>query len=416
MKRKMVPLLAAAVMIQGACGASGVVGGDTSFPDVDRKALEDGNAGFALALFGRLCDEDDAGNVMLSPYSVSSALAMTWAGARGDTEARMAGVLGFGSGQSQVHQGFRMIDAMLSGPARESAATGTPVTLATANALWVESGFPLLETYVDLVGECYGAEARNVDFSGDPEAQRTVINDWVSDRTEDRIRDLLGPGTVSAATRVVLTNAVYFKGDWLAAFDPQATRDAPFTTLAGEQVSVPTMHRTTDLPYVEGDGFRAVSLPYSDGLCRMILVLPEGDLRTFEQGLDMTVLSTLLDGMATEEIALAMPRFEYTSSYSLEPDLSALGMGCAFDPAEADFSGFTGGRDLFLSAVVHKAFIRVDETGTEAAAATGAVMMLTAMPGHGPVPFVLDRPFIFLVTDDPTGSILFMGRVADPSV
>jgi serpin B len=328
----------------------------------------------------------------------------------------MAAVLRFDQDQSLVHQGFSRIGSLLDGDEREALCDGEPVTLDIANALWVESTFPLSEGFVDLVVGHYGAEARNVDFAGAPETQRLLINDWVSDATADRINDLLGPGTVSEATRVVLTNAVYFKGSWLDEFDADLTRDGSFTNLEGDELTVPMMHRAGDVGYSEGFGCRAVSLPYSDGASSMLLILPDSDFAGFESRFDGEVLAGIVDGLDVEEVILAMPSFEFTASYGLESALSALGMIDAFDPSMADFSGMTGGRDLFVSAVVHKAFIRVDETGTEAAAATGVVMALTAMPSTEPLRFVLDRPFLFVVTDGLTGSVLFMGRVADPSI
>lgn len=406
------PLAVAAMLVQGSCGASGIT--EETDGDVDFQPLVEGNTDFALDLFGRLCEESGNGNVMFSPYSISVALAMTWAGAEGGTASQMAEMLGFAPGASGVHEGFSRIGTMLDGEERD--ALGEPIELSIANALWVETSFPLLDGYVDLVATHYGAEARNVDFRGSPDDQRLLMNDWVSDRTNDRIRDLLGPGTVTEATRVILTNAVYFKGTWGTEFDSDQTIDGVFTTMQGASVTVPLMHRTGDMRYSEGFGCRALSLPYSDGASSMLLILPDGDIAGFEQTLDRETLTGIGTGLHEAEVALAMPRFEFTASYGLEQALADLGMTDAFDPLLADFSGMTGGRDLFVSAVIHKAFVKVDESGTEAAAATGVVMALTAMPSDQPVRFVLDRPFLFLVMDDLTGTVLFMGRVADPSV
>jgi len=423
MHRIIMTLAAAAAMLPGACGGPGVVEDPVSdgapapdITDTDLAALSAGNGEFALALFGRLCLESGDGNVTISPYSISSALAMTWAGASGTTAEEMASVLGFDMDPPLVHAGFRRISEMLGPEARAELCEGAPVELDAANAVWAEAGFRLLDPFVGTVTECYGAEARNVDFSGDPEAQRRIINGWVAEKTNGRIEDLLGPGSVSCATRVILTNAVYFKGSWIEEFDPDQTFDGAFTTLEGEEKTVPLMHRTADTDYYDGEGYRAVSLPYSDGAARMVAILPDRDIREFEQRLAVDDLKAMTAGFARREVFLAMPRFECTSSYSLPPVLSGMGMPSAFDPLEADFSGMTGGRDLFVSDVVHKAFVKVDETGTEAAAATGAAMALTAMPQEQPVQFVLDRPFLFLIIDDLTGTVLFMGRVADPEV
>ena len=422
MYRILTTLAAAAAMLPGACGGSGVVEGPApagdpvpDITDADLATLSTGNGEFALALFGRLCQESGDDNVMVSPYSISSALAMTWAGASGSTAEEMASVLGFAIDRPVVHAGFRRISDMLGPEGRSELCEGDPVELEVANAIWVEAGFPLLDPYVGIVTGCYRAEARNADFSGDPEAQRLIINGWVGEKTNGRIEDLLGPGSVSGDTRVILTNAVYFKGSWLDEFDPGQTRDGVFTTLGGAEETVPLMHRTADMDYFDGEGYRAVSLPYSDGAARMVAILPDSGIREFEQRLSTADLAAMTDGFATREVFLAMPRFESTSSFSLSPVLSGMGMPSAFDPSAADFSGMTGGRDLFVSDVVHKAFVRVDETGTEAAAATGVIMALTAMPQEQPVQFVLDRPFLFLIIDDLTGTVLFMGRVADPA-
>ncbi len=401
-----------ALFVTSSCGASTPT--ELSTPDTGFHNLGDGNTDFAFALYGELCSESGDDNIMFSPFCISSALGMAWAGARGETEAAMAAVLGFDADQQAVHNGFRRLFSLVGRELCEP--VDDPVVLNMANALWVDGSHPLLDDYTDLVSEYYRAEARNVDFEGDPETQRLSINDWVGERTENRILDLLGPGSVTTATRVVLTSAVYFKGNWRVQFNPDLTRDGTFTTLSGEEVEVPFMSQTQSIPFHRGDGFRAAALPYSDGSFRLILLLPDGDLEEFEQSLDRTTLEAVIDGFQPRDITLVMPPFEFDTDYSLTPVLSAMGMDDAFDASRADFSGFTGDRDLFISAVVHKAYVRVDETGTEAAAATGVVMAMTAMPADPPELFLLNRPFVFLIVDDMSGAVLFMGRVADPSI
>lgn len=404
------PVLLALLAV--ACGASRPV--DNLVPDTGFQDLREGNTDFAFELFGRLCQDAGDDNVMFSPFCISSALGMAWAGARGETEAGMAQVLGFGDSQSAVHNGFGRLFGLLE---REGIDAGEePVTLNIANALWVDGNYPLLESYVDLVSEYYGAEARNMDFAGDPDAQRVVINDWVEDRTMERITDLLGPGSVTTATRVVLTSAVYFLGNWRFQFNPELTRDGSFTTLAGAEVTVPFMSRTMDIPFYRGNGFRAAAMQYSDLGSRMIILFPDGDFDQFQQDLDRELLEEVVGGLGVREVAVVMPPFEFTTDYSLSPVLAGMGMGDAFDGSRADFSGFTGERDLFITAVVHKAFVKVDETGTEAAAATGLIMATTAMPSDPPELFLLDRPFVFLIIDDLSDTVLFMGRVTDPSL
>ncbi len=410
MKKPFTPVLI--VLLVSACGASRPV--DNTFPDTGFQDLREGNTEFAFDLFERLCQDAGEDNVMFSPFCISSALGMAWAGARGGTEAGMAGALGFGDHQTAVHNGFSRLFGLI---AREGIEPGEdPITLNIANALWVDGNYPLLDSYVSLVTEYYGAEARNMDFAGDPDAQRVVINDWVEDRTMDRIKDLLGPGTVTNATRVVLTSAVYFQGNWRFQFNPELTRDGSFTKLEGEEVTVPFMSRTMHIPFYRGDGFRAIAMQYSDLQSRMIILFPDGDFNRFQQDLDPAMLDEVTGGLAVREVAVVMPPFEFTTDYSLSPALSDMGMVDAFDPSRADFSGFTGGRDLFITAVVHKAFVKVDETGTEAAAATGVIMATSAMPSDPPELFLLDRPFVFIIIDDLSDTVLFMGRVTDPSL
>ncbi len=401
----------AVLLLLGSCGASRPV--ERVQPETVVQDLKEGNTEFAFDLFEKLCLESGEDNVMFSPFCISSALGMAWAGARGETESQMAMALGFGDSQSAVHNGFARLFSLIQREQAEPA--DDPIILNIANALWVQRTFPLLDDYTDLVRESYRAEARNMDFTGAPDAERQTINDWVEDRTAGRITDLLGPGTVNEATRVVLTSAVYFKGNWECEFNRDLTRNGVFTTMAGERIDVPFMHQTGDFQYFRGNGFSVLSLPYSDGNSRMLVFLPEGDVRRFQQEFDRQDLEQALQGLGTREVLLAMPPFEFTASYSLTGPLSELGITDAFSSERADFSGFTGGRDLFISEVVHKAFVKVDETGTEAAAATGLIMATTAMPSDPPLPFILDRPFVFLIMDDISGTVLFMGRVANPA-
>ncbi len=410
MQKLSIPVLV--TLLVAACGATRPVENpvtETGFQD-----LREGNTDFAFELFGRLCQEAGEDNVMFSPFCISSALGMAWAGARGGTEAGMAQALGFGDSQSAVHNGFNRLFGLIE---REGIEPGEDaITLNIANALWVDGNYPLLDDYTNLVSEQYGAEARNMDFAGDPDAQRVVINDWVEDRTMERITDLLGPGSVTTATRVVLTSAVYFQGNWRLQFNPELTRDGSFTTLAGDEVTVPFMSRTMDIPFYRGNGFRALAMQYSDLQSRMVILFPDGDFNQFQQDIDRAMLEEVVEGLGVREVAVVMPPFEFTTDYSLSPVLADMGMADAFDPSRADFSGFTGERDLYITAVVHKAFVKVDETGTEAAAATGVIMATTAMPSDPPELFLLDRPFVFLIIDDRSDTVLFMGRVTDPSL
>jgi serpin B len=413
MKLSSIAAVTAMPLLAGACAAETVTD-----PAGDLPALVCGNTEFALDLFGRLSQDSPDDNLFFSPFSISAALAMTAAGAEGETGVQMADVLGFTLPGPRVHPAFSLLLEQLSPDYRASLCSEgqEPLTLEIANALWVEETFPLLAAFVGLVEEEYWAEARNVDFIGDPDAQRIVINDWVSDRTRGRIQDLLAPGVISGMTRVVLANAIYFLGAWQSQFQEGATRDEEFTRMDGTVIETPMMHQTEPFAFSRGNGCSAVSLPYSDGLSSMLILLPDGDIGVFEGSLDLETLEAIRGSLQRIRISLSMPRFEFSSSLMLKDMLIALGMTDAFDPALADFSGLTGGRDLFISAVIHKAFVKVDETGTEAAAATAVIMALTSAAPPPSLELVLDRPFLFLILDDQSGSILFMGRVADPSV
>jgi len=403
---------ALACLVTLACSAAAT--GETEGSD----DLVQSNTTFAVEIFSVLAEDSPDGNLFISPYSISTALAMTWAGAEGRTAEQMAEVLRFSMSEESAHRQFEDIQGKLSSDYRRQyiEGTGDPLTLEVANALWAQESFSLLQDYVNLVRESYGAEARNLDFVGDPEGSRQTINAWVEQKTRDRITDLLPRGSIDSMTRLVITNAVYFKGSWRDPFNEAATGDGPFTTADGSEVTVPMMHQTEEYPYAEAHGCRAVELPYADNQSSMIVLLPDDDIGGFEQALTEQKLSDIMASLESRDVELTMPSFEFTSSFSLSDVLKAMGMTIPFEAGGADFSGMTGGRDLYISAVIHKAFVKVDEEGTEAAAATAVVMALTSVqPEPEPVVLTLDRPFLFLIRDRITGSILFMGRVADPS-
>jgi serpin B len=402
-----------------ACSSPNGEGSSEAVPSPDQtelSALAEGDTEFALGLFAQLGGEGVEENIFFSPFSISTALAMVHAGARGGTETEMSEVLRFPLPADRVPGAFEALLDRLGPGGRGSFAhgEGDPLTLTIANALWVERSYPLLDSYTGLADSCYGARASGLDFIGDPEGSGAAINGWVAERTGNRIRDLVPPGMIDEMTRLVLTNAVYFKASWLFAFDVHATAEGDFTTGSGDVVRVPMMHQTERLAHSHTGGCRAVSLPYSDGSARMLILLPDGDLEAFERSLDTALLRTVTTSLTGGEVDLAMPRFEFTSSFSLVDALRRMGMERAFDRS-ADFSGITGNRDLHISAVVHKAFVKVDESGTEAAAATAVMMALGCAAPEPPFEMSLDRPFLFLVTDELTGSVIFMGRVSNPS-
>jgi len=385
-------------------------------PDVAPSDLGDlvsGNSAFAFGLYQYLAEGND--NLFYSPYSISLALAMTYAGARGETERQMADTLHFILSQDRLHPAFNGLDLELD--RRGEGAKGKDAEgfrLNIVNALWGQDGYEFLAEFLDLLAENYGAGLRLLDFAKAPEESRVTINDWVSDQTEGRIEDLIPKGIIDGLTRLVLTNAIYFNAAWSEPFEADQSDDGTFYPLDGSQVTVPMMRQTESFPYAEGEGYQAVELPY-DGLeLSMVILLPRaGGFEAFEGSLDAERVDAIVKDLARRRVALTMPKFEFESAFSLKGALAAMGMPDAFTGA-ADFSGMTGNRDLFIAEVIHKAFVSVDEAGTEAAAATAVVMALSAMP-EVPVEVTVDRPFVFLIRDIETGAILFVGRVVDPS-
>lgn len=371
-------------------------------PQADQEALTTGNTAFALDLYQALRSE--AGNLFLSPYSVSSALAMVYAGARGETERQMADVLRFDLPQERLHPAFNAVDQTL------TAGNDNPEAfqLRIANSVWGQTGYPFQPEYLDVLAENYGAGLRLADFAGASEPARQAINRWVAEQTADRIKDLMPPESVTADTRLVLANAVYFKAKWEAPF--QFWGDGDFTLADGNVVKAPFMARRSQARYMPGDGFEAIEIAYLGDRARMVVIVPaSGQFAGFEASLDSAQLAAILDGLQATEAVLEMPKFSFEARFSLAETLAGMGMADAFGGA-ADFSGMDGSGGLSISHVEHKAFVAVDELGTEAAAATGVGMVVSAPP----VILRIDRPFLFIIQDTSTGSVLFIGRVLDP--
>jgi len=371
------------------------------------------NNRFALDLYARLADEED-GNIFFSPFSISSALAITSEGARGNTADEIRSVFHFPDDTAVMREGFaETIAGINSG--------SSAYTLRTANALWAEQTYPFLPEYISTADRYYSADTTNLDFITKPEESRITINKWVEEQTEDKIKDLLPAGSIDPLTRLVITNAIYFKGTWVKQFDEMKTTEENFRTGTGTSVPVLMMQRTDEdavYGYAETETLQLLSMPYESDNGKelsMLVLLPKGDdLATIEHSLDAESLSDLQQNLPSRRVMVYFPKFTMETKYSLPPTLSAMGMPTAFTGA-ADFSGMDGTRDLFIDDVIHQAFVEVNEEGTEAAAATAVVMKLSSMPMEEPIPvFRADRPFIFLIQDDDTGNILFMGRVTNP--
>jgi serpin B len=340
---------------------------------------------------------------------------MTFAGAAGSTADQMAGTLHFDLEDGALHAAFNAYALDLEARANADV-DGTPFELSIANSLWGQEGFAFRPEFLDLLAENYAAGMRLADFVADPEASRQVINRWVSDETRQRIEDLIPEGAIDEMTRLVLANAIYFKASWMSSFDPDATAREPFHLLSGDTVDVPMMHADESYRYLVADGYQAIELPYQSGEMSMVILLPDGGrFAAFEDTMGLDVLEQALGQMAYGPVRLGLPRFTYESEFSLRDALEGLGMTDAFDPDRADFSGMDGNRDLYIASVLHKAFVAVDEKGTEAAAATAVIMGVTSAPIGEPITITVDRPFIYLIRDGQTGGILFLGRVVDPS-
>ncbi len=375
--------------------------------DADVGELVAGNSAFAADLYQALRREQN-GNLFYSPYSISAALAMTYAGARGETEKQMADTLHYTLPQAQLHPAFNALDARLTQRSGES------FQLHIANALWGQKDFAFLPAFLDALAENYGAGLRVLDFVGATEAARQTINRWVSEQTQGKIKDLLKPGVLDPSTRLVLTNAIYFKGKWVRPFEKNSTAEGPFTLLDGSVVNVPMMSQTGSFNYVEGEGYQALELPYRDSDAAMLIILPQaGQFDEIESRFSFAQLTALRSRLQPRVVHLTLPKFTYESEFRLADTLARMGMPAAFSDSAADFSGMTGKRDLFIGEVVHKAFVAVDEEGTEAAAATAVVMRETAAI-MGEIEMNVDRPFLFLLHDTRNGTILFMGRVLNP--
>jgi len=415
--------LLSAVLALAACAPAATPGGDVGLAraDVPRSSADPGDAlhaGAALDAFGLdLYRAFAAGqtNVVFSPASITLALAMARAGARGQTAAEMDAVMH--AVASDDHAGWlNALDQALaarSGTFKDESGKNLPVTLRIANAPFAQQGMPLEKTYLEALAARFGAGLRLVDYKTQTEKARVLINGWVDVQTEHRIPELLVPGVLTPATRLALVNAIYLKAPWQTPFSADATKAGTFTRADGSTVQVPFMATTASLRYASGDSWRAVEIPYIGGSLAMTVILPD-NLAGFEKTLTPDVFAAITDALAETQVALSFPKFGIETKAELAPTLAALGMPSAFDD-RADFSGITPAEQLLISNVIHQANIDVDENGTEAAAATAVVMRATAMPAE-PVAFRADRPFLFALRDVPTGAILFLGRVGDPSI
>lgn len=393
-----------------AVGASGAAAGGGKPAEPDEAALVKGNSEFAFDLYARLRARD--GNVFFSSYSISNALAMTYAGARGPTATQMAAALRFPMDGDRLHRSFAKVNRDVNGAGSKGGAE-----LHVANALWTQMGLATLPAFQATVKNLYAAGLTPLDFRGAPEKARMTINAWVEQQTRDRIKDLIPEGVLTPATRVVLTNAIYFKGKWKYAFPAAATRNDKFTLSTGKTIGdVPLMRQQGAFRHLDGGSFQALELPYDANQQSMIVFLPKraDGLTELEKTLTAARVTDWMAQLTVREVDVTLPRFKVTAEFQLKDALTDLGMPLAFSPGKADFSGIATGEPLALSAVIHKAYVDVNEKGTEAAAATAAMLATSARaPEPRPV-FRADHPFFFVIRDNGTGSLLFAGRLVDP--
>ena len=384
-------------------------------PDPMTRLAASSNA-FGFDLYRQLRTEP--GNLTFSPASITTALAMTWGGARGETAAQMKQVLHFDGSPDEVMQAAGRLAATLQDPAR-------PIVFRIANRLFGEKTCRFENAYLDATKAAFGASLEPVDFKGAPEASRRLINAWVEEKTQDRIKDLVPAGGVTTDTRLALVNALYFLGDWMEPFTKEATRPEPFFTSAAQKKDVPTMHAAERFNFALKEGWKALELPYQGGQMSMLLVLPDGVDGVSALGGSLTApgLDAIVKALAPARVIVSLPKFEVNApgSIPLRDFLVNMGMPVAFDRQRADFTGIANpprpDDRLVIGEVFHKAFVKVDEKGTEAAAATSVVMMRAgaALRPEQPVEFKADHPFLFFIRDQASGMVLFMGRVADPA-
>jgi len=378
-------------------GASG-----KNWPDV-----VNANNQFAFDLYRNLNAQEKGKNIFVSPFSISSALSMTYEGSSGNTRKQMAGVFHFDMPDAQRQEGFSELLAMTkAGPDKH-------YKLEVANALWGQKNFHFEQAFTHTIDKFYGGGFNLVDFPGDKAGSIKKINTWVEDKTAKKIQNLIHRDDINDLTRLVITNAIYFKGDWASQFKKAETRNEPFHLGGGKTVQAPMMRQTGHFRFVRENGMAAMELPYADDELSMIVILRDGDAEKLGESLSLDQVKQLGVDMFSQEVDVFLPRFKFDTRYLVGSNLGDMGMPDAFSENLADFKGITGGKDLYISSVIHQAMIDVNEEGSEAAAATAVVMDTKSMEPLKET-FRADRPFIFMIVHNATGSILFIGRVSSP--
>jgi serpin B len=376
--------------------------------ELDINSVVNSSNQFAFDLYSNFKGKE--GNIFFSPYSLSTAMAMTYEGARGQTAEEIRQVFHYPEDIEILRRGYAGIINQINKKDKK-------YELRTANALWAQKNYPFLPEYFKTVEKYYGGKVTNVDFARDTENSRLTINKWVEEQTRNRIKDLIPQGVITSLTRLVLTNAIYFKGNWETQFPKQNTKEADFKVSADKKVRVPMMFiGGRKFNYTENEALQLLELPYAGNELSMLVLLPRNELSEVEPYLKPDKIQDLMKGMRQEEVDVYLPRFKFETKYLMGGEkgiLGRMGMPTAFSEMRADFSGMTGKPDLYITEVVHQAFVEVNEEGTEAAAATGIIMGAKAVLMKKV--FRADHPFIFLIQEKRTGAILFFGRVIDPT-
>jgi len=371
----------------------------------------DANNQFALDFYAKLRNDKAGKNIFFSPYSIFTAVGMAYEGAQGKTAEEIQSVFHFPEDNTIRRSSIAAVINLLN---REDA----KYELHTANALWIQEDFQVFNEYIETIRDFYLGKVTNVDFVGATEETRKIINTWVESKTNNKIKDLIPKGALNHLTRLVITNAIYFKGDWAVQFDELKTRDEYFEVAQNKRVNVPMMRKTdgTSFYYAETEDVQILEMLYEGDNLSMMVILPKNrDLETLENNLSIEKLNQWRDNLRKQEVDIFIPRFTFDTGYTLNTYLKQMGIISAFIPFDADFSGISEVIDFHISKVIHKAFINVNEEGTEAAAATGIIFEITALPDEPKIPvFRADHPFIFLIQERETGMILFMGRVVNP--
>lgn len=381
-------------------------------PIIITTGVVDANNQFAADLYSKYKSKE--GNMFFSPYSISSALAMTYEGAKGKTAEEMQAVLHLPNDKEEIRSDFTDINSELN-------KADKTYKLSVANALWAQKDYTFINTYFNLVDNVYGGKVTNLDFKTDTENSRVTINDWIEDKTNDKIKDLIPKGILTPDTKLVLTNAIYFKANWSSQFDAENTRDGQFKLSSGENADVKMMHQTNNFNYGETNNLQILEMNYLGDDLSMVIILPkENNLESLESMFDKEKLNEWKNNLEIQEVRVTLPKFKFETKYFMANDLKEMGMPTAFKYPDADFTGISPptaespNGELYIGEVIHQTFIEVAEYGTEAAAATAVIAKAGAGPTEEPKIFIADHPFMFIIQQKDSGNILFMGRVSDP--